>query len=443
MSVKVGMVSLGCCKNQVDAEMMLSKISAAGYELCTDSGLCDVVIVNTCGFIESAKTEAIDNILEFATLKEEGRIKKIIVTGCLSERYREQVAEELPEVDAVVGIGENGSIADIIGRVLNGERVIAFGDKKDLPLEGTRIVSNLPFFAYLKIAEGCDNRCSYCAIPLIRGNYRSRTIENILSEARTLAQNGVKELIVVAQDITRYGLDLYGERRLPELLDELCGIDGVEWIRLLYAYPDEITDELIDCIARQPKIVKYLDIPLQHISDRILRAMNRRGTGDEIREVIAKLRSRVPGIALRTTFITGFPGETEEDFEELCEFVRETRFERMGCFAFSPEEDTPAADMDGQIDDEIKQRRCEVLMDEQLEAAESFCQSMVGRTLDVLVEGYDRYAQSCFGRSCYDSPNIDPKVFFSTAEPVNAGDIIKVKITDWMDYDLIGEAEVQ
>ena len=442
MSVKVGMVSLGCCKNQVDAEMMLSKISAAGYELCTDSGLCDVVIVNTCGFIESAKTEAIDNILEFATLKEEGRIKKIIVTGCLSERYREQVAEELPEVDAVVGIGENGSIADIIGRVLNGERVIAFGDKKDLPLEGTRIVSNLPFFAYLKIAEGCDNRCSYCAIPLIRGNYRSRTIENIVSEATTLAQNGVKELIVVAQDITRYGLDLYGERRLPALLDKLCGIDGVEWIRLLYAYPDEITDELIDCIARQPKIVKYLDIPLQHISDRILRAMNRRGTGAEIREVIAKLRSRVPSIALRTTFITGFPGETEEDFEELCEFVRETRFERMGCFAFSPEEDTPAAAMDGQIDDEVKQRRCEVLMDEQLEAAESFCRSMVGRTLDVLVEGYDRYAQSCFGRSSYDSPDIDPKVFFSTTEPVNAGDIIKVKITDWMDYDLIGEAEV-
>ena len=442
MSVKVGMVSLGCCKNQVDAEMMLSKISAAGYELCTDSGLCDVVIVNTCGFIESAKTEAIDNILEFATLKGEGRIKKIIVTGCLSERYREQVAEELPEVDAVVGIGENGSIADIIGRVLNGERVIAFGDKKDLPLEGTRIVSNLPFFAYLKIAEGCDNRCSYCAIPLIRGNYRSRTIENIVSEATTLAQNGVKELIVVAQDITRYGLDLYGERRLPALLDELCGIDGVEWIRLLYAYPDEITDELIDCIARQPKIVKYLDIPLQHISDRILRAMNRRGTGAEIREVIAKLRSRVPGIALRTTFITGFPGETEEDFEELCEFVRETQFERMGCFAFSPEEDTPAAAMDGQIDDEVKQRRCEVLMDEQLEAAESFCRSMVGRTLDVLVEGYDRYAQSCFGRSSYDSPDIDPKVFFSTTEPVNAGDIIKVKITDWMDYDLIGEAEV-
>ena len=442
MSVKVGMVSLGCCKNQVDAEMMLSKISAAGYELCTDSGLCDVVIVNTCGFIESAKTEAIDNILEFATLKGEGRIKKIIVTGCLSERYREQVAEELPEVDAVVGIGENGSIADIIGRVLNGERVIAFGDKKDLPLEGTRIVSNLPFFAYLKIAEGCDNRCSYCAIPLIRGNYRSRTIENIVSEATTLAQNGVKELIVVAQDITRYGLDLYGERRLPALLDKLCGIDGVEWIRLLYAYPDEITDELIDCIARQPKIVKYLDIPLQHISDRILRAMNRRGTGDEIREVIAKLRSRVPVIALRTTFITGFPGETEEDFEELCEFVRETRFERMGCFAFSPEEDTPAAAMDGQIDDEVKQRRCEVLMDEQLEAAESFCRSMVGRTLDVLVEGCDRYAQSCFGRSSYDSPDIDPKVFFSTTEPVNAGDIIKVKITDWMDYDLIGEAEV-
>ncbi len=443
MSVKVGMVSLGCCKNQVDAEMMLSRISAAGYELCTDSGLCDVVVVNTCGFIESAKTEAIDNILEFATLKKEGRIKRIVVTGCLSERYREQVAGEMPEVDAVVGIGENGNIAEIIGRVLNGERVLAFGDKKDLPLEGKRIISNLPFFAYLKIAEGCDNRCSYCAIPLIRGGYRSRTVENIVAEARTLAQNGVKELIVVAQDITRYGLDLYGERRLPQLLDELCGIDGVEWIRLLYAYPDEITDELIDRIADQPKIVKYLDLPLQHISDRILRAMNRRGTGEEIRNVIARLRKRVPGIALRTTFIVGFPGETEEEFAELCEFVRETRFERMGCFAFSPEEDTPAADMDGQLDDDVKQRRCEVLMDEQLTAAESFCGETVGKTLDVLVEGYDRYAQSCFGRSAYDSPDIDPKVFFTTKEPVNAGDIVKVRITDWMDYDLIGEVEVQ
>ncbi len=442
MSVKVGMVSLGCCKNQVDAELMLSRINDAGYELCTDSGLCDVVVINTCGFIESAKTEAIDNILEFAALKKEGRIKRIIVTGCLSERYREQVADELPEVDAVVGIGENGNITDVIDRVLGGERVLAFGDKKDLPLEGKRIVSNLPFFAYLKIADGCDNRCAYCAIPLIRGDYRSRSIESIVEEAKTLAQNGVKELIVVAQDITRYGLDLYGERRLPELLDELCEIDGIEWIRLLYAYPDEITDGLIDRIANQPKIVKYLDLPLQHISDRILRAMNRRGSGSEIREVIARLRERVPGIALRTTFIVGFPGETEEDFAQLCEFVRDTRFERMGCFAFSPEEDTPAAVMDGQLDDDIKQRRCEVLMDEQLEVAEGFCRSMVGKTLDVLVEGYDRYAQSCFGRSRYDSPDIDPKVFFTTGEPVNAGDIIRVKITDWMDYDLIGEIEV-
>ena len=442
MAVKVGMVSLGCSKNQVDAEIMLSKIRDAGYELSADSGLCDVVIVNTCGFIESAKSEAIENILEFAALKAEGRIKAIIVTGCLSERYREQVAAELPEVDAVVGIGRNAQIADIIGRVLKGERVVEFGGKEELPLEGKRIVSNLPFFAYLKIADGCDNLCTYCAIPLIRGGYRSRSIESVVEEAETLAGNGVKELIVIAQDITRYGLDLYGERRLPELLDRLCGIEGVEWIRLLYTYPDEITDELIDCIARQPKIVKYLDIPLQHISDRLLKAMNRRGTGAEIRGLIEKLRRRVPGIALRTTFIVGFPGETEEEFEELCEFVRGARFERMGCFAFSPEEDTPAALMDGQLDEETKQRRCEVLMDEQLTAAEDFCKGMVGKTLDVIVEGYDRHAESCFGRSVYDSPDIDPKVFFTTPSPINAGDIVKVRITDWMDYDLIGEIEV-
>ncbi|MBE6885208.1 MAG: 30S ribosomal protein S12 methylthiotransferase RimO [Ruminococcaceae bacterium] len=442
MAIKVGMVSLGCSKNQVDAEIMLSKINSAGYELCTDSGLCDVVIVNTCGFIESAKTEAIENILEFVTLKNEGRIKAIIVTGCLSERYREEVAKELPEVDAVVGIGSNADIVDIIGRVLNGERVVTFGNKEDLPLDGQRIISNLPFFAYLKIAEGCDNRCTYCAIPMIRGNFRSRTIENIVAEAKTLARNGVKELIVIAQDITRYGLDLYGERRLPALLDALCAIDGIEWIRLLYTYPDEISDELIDCIASQPKIVKYLDIPLQHISDNVLRAMNRRGSSAEIRAMIQKLRQRIPGIVLRTTFIVGFPGETEEDFEELCEFVRDTRFERLGCFAYSAEEDTPAAAFENQIDEEVKQRRCEVLMDEQLTCAENFCESMVGQTLDVIVEGYDRYASSCFGRSVYDSPDIDPKVFFTTPEAITAGDIVKVKITDWMDYDLIGETEV-
>ena len=442
MAYTVSMISLGCAKNQVNAEQMLFRLQEAGYRVSGEVAGADLVIINTCGFIDSAKEEAIQHILQTAQLKEAGLVGKILVTGCLAQRYQNEILQEMPEVDGVLGTGSYYDIASAAAQVLEGQVVEEYGDI-DAPVDETgRILTTPDYYAYLTIAEGCDNRCSYCAIPLIRGNYRSRTIENIVSEATTLAQNGVKELIVVAQDITRYGLDLYGERRLPELLDELCGIDGVEWIRLLYAYPDEITDELIDCIARQPKIVKYLDIPLQHISDRILRAMNRRGTGAEIREVIAKLRSRVPGIALRTTFITGFPGETEEDFEELCEFVRETRFERLGCFAFSPEEDTPAAAMDGQIDDEVKQRRCEVLMDEQLEAAESFCQSMVGRTLDVLVEGYDRYAQSCFGRSSYDSPDIDPKVFFSTAEPVNAGDIIKVKITDWMDYDLIGEAEV-
>ena len=442
MAVRVGMVSLGCSKNQVDAEIMLAKIRSAGYELSADSGLCDVVIVNTCGFIESAKTEAIENILEFVTLKKEGQIKAIIVTGCLSERYQEEVAKELPEVDAVVGIGSNADIADIIGRVLKGERVVTFGPKENLPLDGRRIISNLPFYAYIKIAEGCDNRCTYCAIPAIRGDFRSRTVENVVSEAKELAANGVKELIVIAQDITRYGLDIYGERRLPDLLNELCKIDGIQWIRLLYTYPDEISDELIDCIAAQPKIVKYLDIPLQHISDNVLRAMNRRGSSAEIRTLIKKLRERVPGIALRTTFIVGFPGETEEDFEELCEFVRDTRFERLGCFAYSPEEDTPAAAFENQIDEDVKQRRCEVLMDEQYTCSENFCESMVGKTIDVIVEGYDKYASSCFGRSVYDAPDIDPKVFFSTEEPISSGDIVKVNITDWMDYDLIGEIEV-
>lgn len=439
MPIKVGMVSLGCSKNQVDAEHLLFDLKQAGFELCVDSGECDVVVINTCGFIEAAKQEAIENILEFAELKKEGRIKVIAVTGCLAERYREELVKELPEADIVLGIGSNNELVDAINRALNGEKTVMFGEKEDLALEGGRIISNLPFYAYIKIAEGCNNRCAYCAIPQIRGNYRSRKIENILEEARFFAENGVTELIVVAQDTTMYGIDLYGEKRLPELLNKMCEIDGVKQIRLLYAYPDKITDELIDTIANQPKIVKYLDIPFQHVSENVLRRMNRPGNKESALALVKKLRSRVPGIILRTTLMTGFPGETEKDFEELCEFMDEVQFERLGCFAFSPEENTPAADMPDQIDDEIKERRADLIMTKQMTVIENFNQQQIGKTLETVVEGYDKYAGSFFGRSAYDAPDIDSKVFFSSDKLLSIGDYVDVLITDCMEYDLIGE----
>ncbi len=439
MPIKVGMVSLGCSKNQVDAEHLLFDLKQAGFELCVDSGECDVVVINTCGFIEAAKREAIENILEFAELKKEGRIKVIAVTGCLAERYRDELEKELPEADIVLGIGSNNELVDAINRALNGEKTVMFGEKENLALEGGRIISNLPFYAYIKIAEGCNNRCAYCAIPQIRGNYRSRKIENILEEARFFAENGVSELIVVAQDTTMYGTDLYGEKKLPELLNKMCEIDGVKQIRLLYAYPDKITDELIDTIANQPKIVKYLDIPFQHVSENVLRKMNRPGNKESALALVKKLRSRVPGIILRTTLMTGFPGETEKDFEELCEFMDEVQFERLGCFAFSPEENTPAADMPDQIDDEIKERRADLIMTKQMTVIENFNQKQIGKTLETVVEGYDKYAGSFFGRSAYDAPDIDSKVFFSSDKLLSIGDYVGVLITDCMEYDLIGE----
>ncbi len=439
MPIKVGMVSLGCSKNQVDAEHLLFDLKQAGFELCVDSGECDVVVINTCGFIEAAKREAIENILEFAELKKEGRIKVIAVTGCLAERYREELEKELPEADIVLGIGSNSELVDAINRALNGEKTVMFGEKENLALEGGRIISNLPFYAYIKIAEGCNNRCAYCAIPQIRGNYRSRKIENVLDEARFFAENGVSELIVVAQDTTMYGTDLYGEKKLPELLNKMCEIDGVKQIRLLYPYPDKITDDLIDTIANQPKIVKYLDIPFQHVSENVLRRMNRPGNKESALALVKKLRSRVPGIILRTTLMTGFPSETEKDFEELCEFMDEVQFERLGCFAFSPEENTPAADMPDQIDEEIKERRADLIMTKQMTVIENFNQKQIGKTLETVVEGYDKYAGSFFGRSAYDAPDIDSKVFFSSDKFLSVGDYVDVLITDCMEYDLIGE----
>ena len=439
MSIKVGMISLGCAKNQVDGEMLMASLQQAGFELVDDAALADIAIVNTCGFIESAKKESIEEILELAQLKKEGRIKKLVVTGCLAERYREEIHKELPELDAVLGIGANAEIAGHLTRMMEGGFVEAFPEKEKMPLCGGRVLTTPSYFAYLKIAEGCDNRCTYCAIPLIRGGYRSRTMESIEGEARFLVQNGAKELILIAQDTTRYGIDLYGEYSLSKLLRRLCKIDGLHWIRVLYCYPDSITDELLDTMACEEKIVKYMDIPLQHASGKILRAMNRRGDRASLTSLMKRNREKVPGVILRTTLITGFPGETNEDFTELMEFVKEVRFDRLGCFAYSQEEDTPAAELPDQIDEDVKERRAEIVMQDQMEIMEEQGQRLVGQALEVLVEGFDRYAECWFGRSAMDAPDIDGKVFFSVSEkkPV-LGSFVKVEIEDCMDCDLTG-----
>lgn len=440
MAVRVGMVSLGCAKNQVDGEVLMASLKNAGYELSDDAALADVAIINTCGFIESAKAESIEEILELVTLKKEGRIKKIVVTGCLSQRYQQEIRKEIPEVDAVVGIGANGEIAEIIGKVMEGETQDVFPEKEKMPLCGDRELSTPSYFAYLKIAEGCDNRCTYCAIPLIRGGYRSRTIESIVEEAQKLVDDGAKELIVIAQDTSRYGLDLYGELKLPELLRQLCRIEKLRWVRLLYCYPDTVTDELLDVIANEPKIVKYMDLPLQHASGRVLKAMNRRGDKESLLKLIAHMREKVPGLVLRTTLITGFPGETEEDFTELSEFVQEVRFDRLGCFAYSQEEDTPAALLPDQIDEDVKNQRAEIIMEQQMEIMQQKGEEMIGKAVMVLTEGFDRYAECYFGRTAADSPDIDGKVFFTAqGNKPYFGQFVKVRIEDCVDCDLTGQ----
>ena len=440
MAVRVGMVSLGCAKNQVDGEMLMASLKNADYELSDDAALADVAIINTCGFIESAKAESIEEILELVTLKKEGRIKKIVVTGCLSQRYQQEIRKEIPEVDAVVGIGANGEIAEIIGKIMEGETQDVFPEKEKMPLCGDRELSTPSYFAYLKIAEGCDNRCTYCAIPLIRGGYRSRTIENIVEEAQKLVDDGAKELIVIAQDTSRYGLDLYGELKLPELLRQLCRIEKLRWVRLLYCYPDTVTDELLDVMASEEKIVKYIDLPLQHASGRVLKAMNRRGDKESLLKLIAHMREKVPGLILRTTLITGFPGETEEDFTELSEFVQEVRFDRLGCFAYSQEEETPAALLPDPIAEETKNRRAEIIMEQQMEIMQQKGEEMIGKAVTVLTEGFDRYAECYFGRTAADSPDIDGKVFFTAqGNKPYFGQFVKVRIEDCMDCDLTGE----
>ena len=440
MAIRVGMVSLGCSKNQVDAERMLYKLNEKGYDLVGDAALADVAIINTCGFIESAKQEAIDTILEFAELKKEGRIKKIIITGCLAERYKDEVLSEIPEADAVVGIGSNDHICDIVEKVMGGNQLTSFDSKLNLGLTGGRIQTTLSFYSYLKIADGCSNCCSYCAIPSIRGKMRSVPMEELYNEAYEMAENGVRELIVIAQDSTRYGEDLYGKSMLPELLTKLCGIPQLKWIRVLYCYPERITDELIDVMAKEDKIVKYIDMPIQHCNGEILKNMNRCGDESTLRELIAKLRERIPGIILRTTLITGFPGETEEQFDELADFVRDMEFDRLGCFPYSAEEGTKAALMDGQLDEETKEHRADIIMEQQMVIMTEKNHKLTDKTIEVVVEGYDRYGECYFGRSAADAPEIDGKIFFNSKNRrLVPGIFVNVHITDIMDYDLIGD----
>ena len=438
---KVAFISLGCSKNLVDTEVMLHNLYKDGFEVTFEPEEAEIVIINTCGFIESAKQEAIDNIIDANELKTWGKCKHLIATGCLVERYREEVMKELPELDAIIGVGSLEDIGEACRAVLRGEKYTSFKDKNTSPLGGGRILTTAPHTAYLKIAEGCDNRCTYCAIPLIRGKLRSRTVEDIVHEARELDMAGVKELNLIAQDTSRYGLDIYGEYSLARLVREITKNTSIPWIRLLYCYPDKITDELIEELRTNDRLVKYMDVPVQHISDSVLTRMNRHGGKALILETVKKLRERVPGITLRTTAMVGFPGETEEDFVELCEFIKETRFERFGAFTYSPEEDTEAATMPDQIDEQVKQDRYDILMQTQLTNTEELNNSKIGSEITVITDGYDTVAEIYFGRSEADAPDVDGKVYFRAPKgKYTFGDFVKVKIDEALDYDLIGDA---
>lgn len=439
MSKKIGMISLGCPKNQVDAEVMLSNLADNDFEIVNDPADADVVIVNTCGFIEDAKKESIENILDMISYKEDYPEMKILVTGCLAERYQSEIFNEIPEVDGVIGIGANEDICEICDKLIKGEKAEAYPPKTDLKIEGDRILTTPPYSAYLKIAEGCSNHCTYCAIPGIRGEFRSRPSESILAEAKKLASEGVKELVVVAQDTTRYGEDLYGKNALVPLLRALSMVEGIEWIRLLYLYPERIDDALIDEIANNEKIVKYMDIPLQHCSKNVLKRMNRHGDRETLTALLNKIRDRIDSVTIRTTFIAGFPGETEEEFNELCEFVEEMRFERMGCFAYSEEEGTPAAKLDGMLDSEIRAERAEIINERQNAILDEISESLIGKTLETIVEGYDSYSDSYYGRTTMDAPEIDTQINFVCGYELNDGDIVDVEIINIVEGVLTGE----
>ncbi len=441
---KIGFISLGCSKNLCDTEVMLHHIADAGYEITPEETEADVIIVNTCAFIESAKRESIDNILDIAWLKEHRSLKGIVVCGCMAERYRESLLEEIPEIDAAVGVGSIHKIVEAIDSVLSGqsEKYVSFEDKNACPMGGDRVITTGDHMAYLKIAEGCSNRCTYCAIPTIRGAMRSRAMEDIVSEAKELDGIGVKELNVIAQDTTAYGIDIYGEYKLPELLRRITAETNIPWIRLLYCYPDKITDELIAEMRVNERIVKYIDIPVQHVSENILRGMNRHGGEETVRNAVKKLREGVPGIVLRSTAIVGFPGETEDDFAALCSFVKEAKFERFGAFTYSREEDTPAYDFPNQIDPQTAQDRYDILMRTELPISESFSASRVGKIEHVLCEGFDPVSESYYGRTYAEAADIDGKVWFTSEFPVGEGTMIDVRITDSMDFDLVGETVI-
>lgn len=439
MAIKLGMVSLGCSKNLVDSERMLAKLRTHGYQLVTEPGEAEIAVVNTCGFIQSAKEEAIETILELGALKKEGTLKKIILTGCLTERYQEEAAELFTEVDAVIGISDNRDIVDILDHVLTGERVVRFGKKTDAELTGDRIVTTLPFFAYLKIAEGCSNCCSYCAIPQIRGPYRSVPFADVMEEAQWLASHHVTELNVVAQDTTCYGEDLDQPQHLPELLRALCQIPGIRWVRVLYCYPERITDALLDVFVEELHMVPYLDLPIQHCDGTILHRMNRPGDEETLRRTIAHIRERVPQITLRTTLITGFPGETKEQFNRLGDFVQEMQFDHLGCFVYSEEEGTRAAQFEDQIDEEVRTHRAEILMEQQAEVNAAKNAAKVGSIVTAVIEGYDKYAGCYFGRTVADAPDIDGKIFIKSDRRLRLGAYISAEVFDTLDYDLLAE----
>ena len=435
----IGFISLGCAKNQVDCERMMYRVQEAGHTVCAEVMGCDVVVINTCGFIDSAKAEAIDYILSTAGLKADGYVGKILVTGCLSQRYQEEILNEMPEVDGVLGTGSYTEIVPAIEALLEQDvQITQFGDIDAPEQETGRILTTPEHYAFLKIAEGCDNRCSYCIIPYLRGKFRSRQMDDVLYEARLLVASGVKELIVVAQDTSRYGTDLPGHKRLlPDLLRELCKIEDLKWVRVHYVYPDEIDDDFIEVMATEPKIVKYLDIPIQHCNSKILKLMNRRGDRAFLETLFGKLRSRIPGLVIRTSLITGLPGEGEEEFEELCKFLREQRLERVGAFAFSPEEGTPAAEMEF-VDHEIAQKRAEIIEMIQSGIMDDYNAAMIGKTLEVLVEGYDDEFEQYYGRTYADSPDIDGRVWLACDEPLSEGTFVNVCIDSCIDGDLAG-----
>lgn len=436
----IGMISLGCPKNQVDAELMLDKLARAGFAISGDIGGCDAVIVNTCGFIEAAKVEAIENILDMAEYKKSGDIQKLIVTGCLSERYQYDIRKEMPEVDAVVGIGENANIVQIVDEVLGGDLVEAFADKELLPLTGGRILTTPDYWAYLKIGDGCSNNCAFCAIPEIRGKFRSRTIEDIVDEAKTLASQGVREVVLISQDTSLYGWDLYKENKLPELLTAISEVGGIEWIRFLYCYPERIGDELLDVMAANPKVCHYLDIPLQHADKSVLRGMHRPGDRETFENLIKKIRKKVPDMVIRTTVMTGFPGETDEQFEELAEFVKAMKFDNLGCFAFSPEEGTVAAEREDQIDEEVKVHRQDLIMQLQHDIVLENNKKFLGKTLKVLVDGYNSYDDTYVGRFYGQVPDIDGTVLFTSPRELMPGEFVDVTVLGFDEYDLTGKA---